>query len=825
MQLKIFPYSTAESPSISLKPNPYELFFTSISKQFRDISTSAGDEEKISFNRLQNLRGILQEDGSKLFKYATIAPDLEKLKEFLLNKPDFIMERDPLGASVIHNAYIFIKPSEILQNKFLRRWLVENFPEEALKPFSETTKYNKKLDDENYILPFAGENILHICIVKRDIDEINWLFDHFDKSKDSDGELCINRLLNGRAYGSFFDLGTHCYFGEYPLLFAVCSNDKQIVDLILSKSPKDAIFTTVDRYGNNALHMCIIHDLQDMYAHIENEARKKIKEIFFDNRSNNNAKNGLNENDVFLENLTDDKEQYLDNLSEEERTKKIENVLMEKLVRALNNDKHTVFILAASKTGSLDMFRYLIERKKTVYWEYGNIVDRYLDMAELELVDTTKRDDCMFGAIEWLCRDDQKDKLELKEIENIIRKKWTRIGYESFLIAGVYSFFVTALFTLLICLETYPMSIDQYRNFYYVASNTIVASITNVTAIHDNNSTYWFLQTTNVTSPDYSTLPSPLSHTEINAITALYVFIGTLLVVEGLSEFPLLVKVGLDYWGWSGGIRGAARFDKICSTLLFFLFAGAAISKYRNDEFYTKVILGFCGIISWARQYVFLMGFEITGRLLLIAYRICATDLVRFAQFYLVVLFGFGSAFSLLSSTVDVGESDFANYYTTIWNTLLYTVDNNQGGIDVDNYPTEFQQYFQFVNVAFRVIISFLMFNVLIAMMNDSFSQVYAISKVVLYREQYNIMCGFERVKTQLQLKERQKKYTMKKKHEDKRQDDKKQDDTDVFFEYKEKVPNWWTSKDKKKEKYLKMEEKLQKVSKLYENVKLHGKS
>eukprot|EP01041_Mallomonas_annulata_P016899 gene16899-35067_t len=202
MKGKVSPYYPGGSglKRNSRKPNPCQSFFISILKQFRSISASAGDEVKVRFNKLQTSRGCYHENDSKLFKYATIDSDLEKLKDALFKDPDLIKDRDPLGASVIHCAYIY-NISKILTNKPLRRWLVSNFPEEALEPFSASTKDSKEIVDKNYILPFAGENILHICIVNRDIDEIIWLFDHFDKSKDSDGELCINRLLNGRAYG------------------------------------------------------------------------------------------------------------------------------------------------------------------------------------------------------------------------------------------------------------------------------------------------------------------------------------------------------------------------------------------------------------------------------------------------------------------------------------------------------------------------------------------------------------------------------------------------------------------------------------------------
>lgn len=90
----------------------------------------------------------------------------------------------------------------------------------------------------------------------------------------------------------------HCAFplDRYPLHFAVCSNDKVVVDMILSYSASsnaaeidfeldeaqkdkiarfsrmrhlaemlnNAAIFMCDDFGNNALHLCVIHQLPDM---------------------------------------------------------------------------------------------------------------------------------------------------------------------------------------------------------------------------------------------------------------------------------------------------------------------------------------------------------------------------------------------------------------------------------------------------------------------------------------------------------------------------------------------------------------------------------
>lgn len=71
----------------------------------------------------------------------------------------------------------------------------------------------------------AGENILHMTIIRRNMGETRWLLDFYRDHKHSVPHG-LERLLTANAVGRFFDYGGDNYFGGYPLHFAVCSNDK-----------------------------------------------------------------------------------------------------------------------------------------------------------------------------------------------------------------------------------------------------------------------------------------------------------------------------------------------------------------------------------------------------------------------------------------------------------------------------------------------------------------------------------------------------------------------------------------------------------------------
>lgn len=56
-----------------------------------------------------------------------------------------------------------------------------------------------------------------------------------------------------------------CYFGEYPLFFAACSNQKSVIEYLLKNG---ANLDVADSNGNNILHLCVIHNLTDMYSYL-----------------------------------------------------------------------------------------------------------------------------------------------------------------------------------------------------------------------------------------------------------------------------------------------------------------------------------------------------------------------------------------------------------------------------------------------------------------------------------------------------------------------------------------------------------------------------
>ena len=143
--------------------------------------------------------------------------------------------------------------------------------------------------------------------MSRKIEEVEFLLKFYDERSNEQ----LVTLLTACTFGKFFSFESNCYFGQFPLLFAVCTDNIQIFDLVYEYAKnndpnisdekleklreteplnpevvlyyskiwlgKNVIFMR-DTLGNNALHLCVLHSLQNMYEHIIKEAKIVLKE-------------------------------------------------------------------------------------------------------------------------------------------------------------------------------------------------------------------------------------------------------------------------------------------------------------------------------------------------------------------------------------------------------------------------------------------------------------------------------------------------------------------------------------------------------------------
>lgn len=132
----------------------------------------------------------------------------------------------------------------MLKKHKLGRYLVEVFGPDLVN-----FPYQKRRNLQDAPGLYEGEVVLHIAIVSKRLDEVEFLLEN-------------GADVQARAWGTFFAKGGTCYYGEFPLSFAVCMEQPEIIQALVDKGVD---VDAQDSYGNTALHLAVIYSLPDMY--------------------------------------------------------------------------------------------------------------------------------------------------------------------------------------------------------------------------------------------------------------------------------------------------------------------------------------------------------------------------------------------------------------------------------------------------------------------------------------------------------------------------------------------------------------------------------
>ena len=746
------------------------------------FSISADLTRKTFMDTLLKINASIYNDRQRLFYYAKMG-DIFNLKEQLQleskrHQTDtsflkFLMsEVDAFGANIIHVAYF---------NEFyeMGHWLVATYPELALKPYEDNLPPQLKAAGYTKdLMPYTGENILHMVIVRRNYEEVRWILDFFKDHKDSvpDG---LAQLLLSDATGKFFDVKGDFYFGGYPLQFAVCSNSIEIFDLVLSfasttdvdidddddESEKSAstkitkksmislgpnVIFMRDSYGNTVLHLCVRHCLENMFDHVYNVARTTISreiKLQYINLKTNEA-------EVDTEfHLKSDKEiernirtgyavkyekLYLpsdDNL-DEWLAKETSVKINERLLLVLNNELHSPLTLASTikqndendqiRADRVAMLTFLMKRLKNVLWQYGPTQCYEVNLEGLEVkysladysIQPTEMTPNHESVISWLCIHDVEAAIMIPEIRRIVEVKWERCGLPTFLSGFVIDTILVVLITLLLVFDTHAP--DGGFGFYYFMKILYLA------------------------------------------IIVIYV----LLVYEECRHINKYRKI-------MGRLRGIAWYHVICRSLKMVSFIVYCIAKIitlgitftalcsiegiapKEEPSVVKIPLLVCVLVCWYHLYFYLMCFESTGLYVLTLSRIVVRDVPHFLRFYVISLFAFTSPISMLGNSGNYRvKYSFWQYVRTIWSMINQTVIR----IPVDDrtllifVPEDLRLVSDMWNTIFFYAVAFVMINLLIATIISTYNFYTKFNEstngfnneAILLIEKFNVMDFYE---------------------------------------------------------------------------------
>eukprot|EP00798_Chlamydomonas_sp_ICE-L_P026129 gene26129-11847_t len=219
-----------------------------------------------------------------------------------------VYNKGPVGENVFHVAMLLNTPSTLAIAKYL------------VKLYGATlvnTPYQERRNENDHPGHYEGETAIHIAIVNKDFDMVKFLVQN-------------SANVRARAYGQFFQEGSVVYYGEYPLSFAACTGQKDIVSYLKRHGAR--VNGDKDASGNTALHMCVHHDQIDMFDHLVEYC-------------------GASEH-------------------------------------VCNNRGQTPLLLAAS-LGKQEIFQHIYNKRRKVAWAYGPVTSYSLSLHEIDTVQSS----------------------------------------------------------------------------------------------------------------------------------------------------------------------------------------------------------------------------------------------------------------------------------------------------------------------------------------------------------------------------------------------------------------------------------------------------
>jgi hypothetical protein len=277
--------------------------------------------------------------------------------------------------------------------------------------------------------------------------------------------------------------------------------------------------------------------------------------------------------------------------------------------------------------------------------------------------------------IRLLCEQEDEDCIAIADIRDIINSKWNNFGKPRFIRYCLANIVTTILITFIVCLINFTPNTAQgldYRNDYTLVTNLL------------------YLVTTGI------------------------------LFFIALDELLVFLNCGLDYWGLIGGVnavRGAARFDKVCRTIIMMSYTALCSFKsyqhvdtdfspteadvdqgrpFNSQDFVgVKLSAAICVMSTYIYAYYFLMGFDTTGPFVLILSRIVGKNIPFFLMFYAISLIGFACSIALLTNNGDP-NINYGIFHTlsVSWYLVKQTVSvknfNEMNAYDTDSTPEDF---------------------------------------------------------------------------------------------------------------------------------------
>lgn len=662
----------------------------------------------------------------------------------LIEENEFcLLLRDSVGAAPVHIAFLFghyeLGKQIVLKTKRLATLTYSHLDPDAAEPS-----------------PYDGENVLHIAIVHRKASLAQWLVQQ------------VPSLINAETTGKFFKPGKACYFGGSPLLFALSSNQISVALDILAAAerlkarggyqapipspPTTATYTTEEKenaseewpetsiftcdwFGNNVLHMAVIHDLPNVYnfalayvmqllssqePHNSVDASLSIEKLFnasegFTQVDKPDAElNASDDQDISISDrkfqLTRLKERFGSYLAVEasdgdnlvDFMKRVDDKSHDTMLSFLmqrNSDELTPLSLAAA-LGNQRMFQHILKQSTSVAWCYGPITAMNVPLLDLE--QPIQRPDPDFGKFQVLYN-------VLDALPYPLAPKGKR-GYKTAIqclcsveplsntLSSQHSAMQAVISSRLEMLKGLEVKLLLQKKWKYVGKSRFMARLAAyaVFLVLLNASTL-FKQSTYTTAS--------IGGSVALGITEATCFV--IAVVKFMNESNQLIFNFKAYTTEAG----AGRLDNVCtlmaSSFLFLAVAMRVLSRDDIEDAFVAVAL----IFSWFYLFFFLLGFRSTGPFVIMILNMIATDIVRFIFVYFAVMAGFSQALYLV-------QDGRAGANQLLYKVRVLVIAGFTGEVNYDdNYTSgRMNSLTQVLMLAYIILVMILLVNLLIAM-------------------------------------------------------------------------------------------------------------
>eukprot|EP01064_Diplonema_japonicum_P001474 TRINITY_DN1094_c3_g1_i1.p1 TRINITY_DN1094_c3_g1~~TRINITY_DN1094_c3_g1_i1.p1 ORF type:complete len:992 (+),score=180.38 TRINITY_DN1094_c3_g1_i1:177-2978(+) len=568
--------------------------------------------------------------------------DFHGLKAALTQNPQDACVKDDLGANILHVSLLINGAKQ----RQIACWLLDNHPKLLSDPY----------DSEG----FAGEVALHFPIVHRDAALARLLLGRYPQA------------LFCRAKGSFFrEPKEGCYFGEYPLLFSVCTNQPDLVSTFLEVGvralglSKNAHLKFRDIDRNTALHLCVYHNLPDMYDFIEELWKKHCPEIL------------------------------------EEGTEELRN-----------SQGYTPFTLSA-KLGKQEIFNHLLQRCSITEWKYGPVNCRKVALTELDRPvshEGAKRK----GVLQILEEEQHSHLLMHPLILQLQQYKWDTFAGRYF----INRFCVVCAFIEVFFVASVLKS--DTRADSDLSAGVVLASL--VTGF-----TVWYSAVALSRNLPLAAQPDWPAHVCIFLATSLatvsYFIPSVALYSESIVVLGALWKAMremkemysdsiVDYFS----CKGAQLMENVISLTFSCLILAAVCSRYYDAPMAEDLSLAFASLALWSYVLWLLLGFRMTGPFVIMIWKMLCSDILRFLLIFAAFLFGFAQTFFIL-----LDESGFESFVRRVHVCFVALLGQAELSHEESN---KFPVLSTTLLLMYVLLVSILLLNLLVAMMSSTYAEI-----------------------------------------------------------------------------------------------------